>query len=70
MTLTINGKHRNDGSKQEDFSQSEDPITGAPIEPEQLELKPKPKKKGQFTKNAEALIGRSGKKLRGGGDAD
>jgi hypothetical protein len=65
--LTINGKQRDDGPP-EDFSADADPITGAPIDPpEQLELKPQPKKPGLFTKRAKQLIKRSGKKLRGGG---
>jgi hypothetical protein len=67
MTLMVNGKERNDGSKPEDFTTDRDPITDTPVAPpEQLELKPKPKKEGHFTKRAKALIGRSGKKLRGG----
>ena len=63
--LIFNGKDQ-DGPREE-FSLDADPITGGPIDtPEQLELKPKPKP-GTFTRNAGKLIGRSGKKIRGGG---
>lgn len=56
--LTINGKPTTEGPREEFFA-SEDPLTGLPIEePTQLELKPKPKKPGTFTKRAKALIDR------------
>jgi hypothetical protein len=64
--LTINGKPRDEGPR-EDFSQAEDPITGAPIEPVQLELPTKPKRKFKREKNySKGLVKRAGKKLKGG----
>jgi hypothetical protein len=67
MTLLINGKPQDHGPE-EHFPAHEEPLTGGPVDPpEQLELEPPPKKPGTFTKKAKALIGRSGKKIRGGG---
>jgi hypothetical protein len=52
----------------EEFFIDRDPITGAKIDPpEQLPLQPKPKSKGVFTRNAEALIRKHKKGLRDAG---
>lgn len=65
MTLTLNGRPTDTGPREE-FGLDRDPVTDSPIDPpEQLELKPKTE--GEFTRNADKLLKRSGKKIRGGG---
>jgi hypothetical protein len=68
MTLVINGKPSDkDPDEQFPLEGGADPIDGSKIEPVQLELPTKPKRKFKRERNySKGLVKRAGKKLKGG----